>query len=271
MITCRPLPPDVQHTAFYRLVPLDDPGALADRLRRAAAPLFGSILVAVEGVSGAVAGAPAALDAFEAALAGEPSLTGIACRRSACRTPPFGRLKVQVRAELVAVGVPPVPRRAPTQVAPGAWRALLDRPEVVVIDNRNAFEFRLGRFRRALDPGVGHFRDFPRWVEAHADAWRRTQRPVAMYCTGGIRCEKLGGWMQGLGLEVHELEGGILHYFAQVPDAARDWEGECFVFDNRIALDTRLEETATTAEDVFADAPDDAWRLRRARRLDAAG
>ena len=91
-----------------------------------------------------------------------------------------------------------------------------------------------------------------------------------MYCTGGIRCDKTSGWMSGLGLDVLRLEGGILNYFAQVPDAERDWSGECFVFDNRIALDTHLQETATTLEEVYGDDPADAWRLARARRLDDA-
>jgi len=93
---------------------------------------------------------------------------------------------------------------------------------------------------------------------------------VAMYCTGGIRCEKTSAWMSDLGLQVRELEGGILNYFLTLPDAEREWQGECFVFDNRVALDTRLQETETTAEQVYADEPDGEWRLQRARRLDAA-
>jgi UPF0176 protein len=140
----------------------------------------------------------------------------------------------------------------------------------VVLDNRNRFEFRLGRFKGAIDPQVSHFRDFPRFVEAHVPAWRAEGKQVAMYCTGGIRCEKTSAWMQGLGLTVHELQGGILNYFAGLPDAARDWQGECFVFDNRIALDTRLQQTTTSAETVYAGEPDAAWRLARAKRLDAA-
>lgn len=153
---------------------------------------------------------------------------------------------------------------------PLAWRALLDRDDVVVLDNRNSFEYRLGRFRGAIDPGVRNFRDFPAYVEAHAAQWKAEGKRVAMYCTGGIRCDKTSGWMSGLGLDVLRLEGGILNYFAQVPDAERDWSGECFVFDNRIALDTHLQETETTLEQVYGDDPADAWRLARARRLDAA-
>jgi UPF0176 protein len=138
----------------------------------------------------------------------------------------------------------------------------------VLLDNRNHFEVRLGRFRGAVDPQVHNFRDFVAWVQAHADEWRQAARPVAMYCTGGIRCDKTAPWLRSLGLDVRQLDGGILNYFQQMPDAARDWDGECFVFDNRVALDTRLVETPTTAEQVFDPThPDEAWRLQRAQRL----
>ncbi len=114
-----------------------------------------------------------------------------------------------------------------------------------------------------------NFRDFAAYVQAHASAWREAGRPVAMYCTGGIRCDKTAPWLRAQGLEVWQLDGGILNYFERMPDAARDWQGECFVFDNRVALDTALRETATTADQVFDPAhADEAWRLQRARRLD---
>jgi UPF0176 protein len=149
---------------------------------------------------------------------------------------------------------------------------LLRHDDVVVLDNRNHFEFRLGHFAGAVDPLVHNFRDFAAFVQANAPAWREAGRPVAMYCTGGIRCDKTAPWLRSLGLDVRQLDGGILNYFRQVPDADRDWQGECFVFDNRVALDTHLHETPATAEQVFDAAhPDEAWRLQRARRLDASG
>jgi UPF0176 protein len=158
--------------------------------------------------------------------------------------------------------------RPGTQVAPADWRQLLDDPKLVLIDNRSRFEVRLGRYRGAIDPQVDNFRDLPRFIARHAPAWKDEGRRVAMYCTGGIRCEKTAAWMEdSFGLPVLQLEGGILNHFAQVPDARLDFEGECFVFDNRIALDTQLRETATTAADVYRDAPDEAWRLQRALRL----
>jgi len=256
------------HIAFYRFVPLPDAAEVAERLRGLAHGLTGSVLVAAEGVNGVLAGPAEALDAFEAAFTADPRFSGLLFRRSACTTPPFARLKVHHRAEIVAVGQGgPV---GGTAVDPLAWRALLERDDVVVLDNRNSFEYRLGRFRGAVDPGVHNFRDFPAYVAAHAEQWKAEGKRVAMYCTGGIRCDKTSGWMSDLGLDVLRLEGGILNFFAQVPDADRDWLGECFVFDNRIALDTRLQETATTLEQVYGDDPADAWRLARARRLDDA-
>ena len=273
-----PSPSPLLHSAFYRFVPLADPAAAADALRALARELTGSIVVAHEGVNGTVAGMPAAVAAFEAALqeALDGALRGMAFKHSACATPPFGRLKVGVKPEIVALGLPgalPAPdERDASHLSPAAWRELLARDDVVLLDNRNHFEVRLGRFRGAVDPGVHNFRDFVAWVQAHAGEWRAARRPVAMYCTGGIRCDKTAPWLRDLGLEVYQLDGGILGYFQQLPDADRDWEGECFVFDNRVALDTRLRETATTAEQVFDPAhADEAWRLQRARRLDEAG
>jgi UPF0176 protein len=138
---------------------------------------------------------------------------------------------------------------------------------VVLIDNRNSFEYRLGHFHKAIDPQVAHFRDFAKFMQTHAAEWKAQGKRVAMYCTGGIRCEKTSAWMASNGLQVYQLEGGILNYFARMPDAERDWSGECFVFDNRIALDTQLQETTTTLEQVYEAEPDGAWRLERARRL----
>lgn len=279
------------HSAFYRFVALAEPEAAAEELRELgrALGLGGSIIVATEGVNGTVAGPGAKVEAFEHCLrAGavlQGALRGLNFKRSACSKPPFGRFKVSVKPEIVALGLPASPRRSTadlpddlpdegdaSHLSPAAWSELLARGDAVVLDNRNHFEFRLGHFRGALDPGVHHFRDFVRFVEQHAPAWRAQGRPVAMYCTGGIRCDKTAPWMRSLGLEVFQLEGGILNYLqhAQAADGA-PWQGECFVFDRRIALDARLRETGTTAEQVFDPAhPDEAWRLQRARRLDEA-
>ena len=279
----------VLHSAFYRFFACHDPAALAERLRGLAAGLQGSVVVAVEGVNGTVAGAADAVAAFEAALQADDiqagALRGMAFKHSACTTPPFGRLKVSVKPEIVALGLPgaaglPAPDEGDdSHVSPAAWRELLQRDDVVLLDNRNHFEVRLGRFQGAVDPQVHNFRDFVAHVQAQAPAWRAAGRTVAMYCTGGIRCDKTAPWLRSLGLDVKQLQGGILNHFAQLPhlphlphrakDARHDWVGECYVFDRRVALDTRLQETATTVAQVYDPRhPDEAWRLRRAQQLD---
>jgi UPF0176 protein len=268
------------HSAFYRFVPVADPQALADAVRDRARGLGGSIVVAPEGINGTAAGSPQAVARFESALQQADvlggALHGMAFKHSACVTAPFGRLKVSVRPEIVALGLPaagggPLPppdEKDPSHLSPAAWRALLAREDTVLLDNRNHFEYRLGHFRGAVDPGVHNFRDVVDHVLAQAPAWRASGRPVAMYCTGGIRCDKTAPWLRSLGLTVWQLDGGVLNYFQQMDDAQRDWEGACYVFDRRIALDCRLQETGTTAEQVFdAALPDEAWRLQRARQL----
>jgi UPF0176 protein len=269
--------PALLHTAFYRFVHLPRPEAVAALLRELTAGteprVMGSVLVAPEGINGMLAGTPQAIEAVELALL-DPArwggaFTGMAFKHSACMTTPFHRMKVHVKAEIVPLGVAGVDatRNHGIDVSPQDWRRLIQEEDVVLLDNRNSFEFRLGRFQGAIDPQVGNFRDFPAYVRAHAEAWKADGKRIAMYCTGGIRCEKTSAWMAGMGLPVLQLEGGILNYFAQMPDAERDWQGECFVFDNRVALDTHLQETTTTLEDVYSGAPDGEWRLARALRL----
>ncbi len=264
------------HDAFYKVARIADVDAVAGVVRELGASLTGSVLVASEGINATVAGSPEALDAFRVALATDARFEGIDFKRSPCVTPPFQRLKVHSRPEILALGLPAGAAEVDAvghigrQVSPERWRELLDDPGVVVIDNRNHFEVRLGRFRNAVDPLVRNFRDFPAYIEAQLPLWQAQGKQVAMYCTGGIRCEKTSAWLQQRGVEVLQLEGGILNYFARMPDAELDWSGECFVFDNRIALDTRLRETGTTAAQVYADDPEESWRLERALRLEAA-
>ncbi|MFM2449650.1 MAG: hypothetical protein RIS44_2100 [Pseudomonadota bacterium] len=277
-LTASAPPTPLCHIAFFRLVDVAQPEDLAAWLRKLTIELTGSILVASEGINGVLAGTQEALNTFQEALAQDPRFAGMPYKRSQCSTPPFARMKVHTKPEVVAVGLPAEAASLPlggVTLSPQAWREFITQDDVVLLDNRNSFEFKLGHFQGAIDPGVTHFRDFPAYVQAHADQWKQQGKRVAMYCTGGIRCEKLGGWMQhGLGLDVYQLDGGVLNYFQALPDADKDWKGECFVFDNRIALDTQLNETATTAEQVYGDLeadPHNAWRLQRAKRLDEAG
>jgi UPF0176 protein len=262
------------HTAFYKFVSLPDPPALAQLLRQSLPPLQGSVLVAQEGINAVLAGGLAEVERAENALLHAPEFApyfaGMHFKRSACASKPFGRLRVRVKPELVQLGAPEITGRfgASTHQSVSAqeWRALLQREDVVVLDNRNHFEYRLGHFAGAVNPHVEHFRDFTHYVEEQAATWRASGKTVAMYCTGGIRCEKTSGWMQSLGLNVAQLDGGILQYFQHMPDAGADWLGECFVFDNRVALDSQLNETATSEREVYTE-PSEQWRLARAQRL----
>jgi UPF0176 protein len=268
------------HSAFYRFVAIPDPQATAKQLRELGQRfgIEGSILLAHEGINGAVAGNPAAVPCFEAALTApavlQGALQGMVFKRSTGLTRPFARLKVSVKPEIVALDLPQagdlsaIDEQDSSHLSPLAWRELLAAGQAVVLDNRNHFEFRLGHFAGAVDPQVTHFKDFVAFVEEQAPRWRQQGRPVAMYCTGGIRCDKTAPWMRSLGLEVFQLDGGILNYLQQLPDAHKDWQGECFVFDNRTALDSRLQESSTPPEAVYDPLQaEEAWRLARARRL----
>ncbi|MFT3734076.1 MAG: rhodanese-like domain-containing protein [Rhodocyclaceae bacterium] len=263
----------LQFISFYKFVQIPDPDACCALLHEITTDLLGSILVAHEGINGMLAASGEALDRFEKNLSEDPRFearfTGIHFKRSECRTQPFGRLKIKHKPEIVPLGIPDVDATSKTGIDldPEEWRELIAQDDVVLLDNRNSFEFRLGRFRNAIDPGVTNFRDFSAYVEEHLAEWKAGNKKVAMYCTGGIRCEKTSAWMLDLGLPVYQLKGGILNFFEKLPDAERDWDGECFVFDNRIALDTKLRETDTTAADVYGEHPDEVWRLQRAERL----
>jgi UPF0176 protein len=268
------------HISFYKFTPVTDVSALSQQVRELAQAqgLMGVIDVAAEGISGAVAGSAEDLDAFERALCADAclqgALRGMAFKRTACKTPPFTLLKVKVCDELIRLGLPDVENAhidttQPHGVSlnPAEWRELLAADDVVLIDNRNSFEFSLGRFKGAIDPQVTHYRDFAQFIKNNLPQWQADNKRVAMYCTGGIRCEKTAAWLSTLDTPVYQLEGGILNYLAAMPDAEKDWSGECFVFDKRMALDAKLQETDTDIDDVFDAQRDGAWRVARARRL----
>ena len=239
------------HDAFYRFVNVDKPEALREALYDVckAAGVLGSILVAHEGINGMLAGTDKALANVRAFFEADERFKAMSYKRTACKTKPFWRLIIRLKNEIVPLGISGVDgRETGTDVSPEQWRELLEEDNLILIDNRNDFEYRLGHFRGAINPEVDNFREFAAYVENHAGEWK--DKKVAMYCTGGIRCEKTSAWMKNLGFEVYQLEGGILNYFAEISDAERDYEGECFVFDKRVALDTKLQETDTTLEDI---------------------
>lgn len=239
------------HDAFYRFIKVEDPEALVAQLQTVcvAAAVLGNIIVATEGVNGMLAGTEDALQQVRDTFEADSRFAGMLYKRTRTSKMPFRRLRIRTRAEIVPLGLEGVDgSKTGIDVPPEQWRELIQQDDVVLIDNRNSFEYKLGHFEGAIDPGVRNFRHFKDYVEDHKEAWQ--DKRVAMYCTGGIRCEKTSAWMRDLGYEVYQLEGGILNYFAKMPDAEKDYTGECFVFDWRVSLNTKLEETDTTLHDV---------------------
>ncbi len=234
--------------AFYSFTPLRSLPELRDRLTAhlAGHGARGIVLLAPEGVNGTLAAA----GDIGAVMAGVEAATGIRplpCKLSRADRMPFKRLKVRLKSEIVTIGDPAVDPRAAvgTYVAPRDWNALISAPDVLVIDTRNSFEHAFGTFERAIDPGTASFGDFPAYVREHlaADKTRR----IAMFCTGGIRCEKATSLLKREGFEnVYHLEGGILKYIEEVPASESLWRGGCFVFDERVALTHGLEPAGLT-------------------------
>ena len=203
--------------------------------------LCGTILLAPEGINATIAGAENDLDAFWQHLRRDPRFSAITPKVSHTNDKPFQRMKVRLKKEIVTLGVPGIdPTRAVgTYVKPEQWNELISRPDVIVIDTRNRYEVEAGSFRGAIDPDTRSFREFPQFVEAQLDPKRTPV--VAMYCTGGIRCEKATAYMLSRGFDqVYHLEGGILKYLETVPKENSLWQGECFVFDERETLDHTL-------------------------------
>lgn len=231
--------------AFYRFAPLPDPAALRGPLARLGCGrgVLGSILLAPEGVNGTIAGDAAAVGAMLDHIRAWPGFEGLEARESHAAGAPFGRLKVKLKPEIVTLKAPADPTaRVGTYVPPADWNALVTAPDVAVIDTRNAYEVALGTFQGALDPGTEAFSDFPAWWAGQAEALRGKR--IAMFCTGGIRCEKATSWLLEQGVDqVFHLQGGILAYLAQVPADQSLWQGGCFVFDDRVALGHGLVPT----------------------------
>ncbi len=203
----------------------------------------GTLLLAHEGINGTVAGTADAIDALLIHLDTIPALKGLDVKFSRASEMPFHRMKVRLKREIVTMGVEdldPV-RDAGTYVEPRDWNSLIADPDTVVIDTRNAYEVSLGTFQSALDPQTESFREFPAWADARHNQLKG--RKVAMFCTGGIRCEKATAYVRSLGVEeVFHLKGGILKYLETVPESESLWEGECFVFDERVSVGHGLRE-----------------------------
>src|SRR5215218_3431457 len=238
--------------AFYQFAALPDFQELREPLRRlgAALGLKGSVLLAQEGINGTVAGGDDAIDAFVHQLQSGALFGGrldrLELKFSSASEMPFQRLKVRLKKEIVTLGdiaVDPT-RRVGTYVEPSDWNALIAAPDTLVIDTRNAFEVAMGTFEGAIDPGIKSFGQFKEFAARKLDPDKH--RKIAMFCTGGIRCEKASAYLLARGFdEVYHLKGGILRYLEGVPETESRWRGECFVFDERVALGHGLRERTT--------------------------
>ncbi|ESW67672.1 rhodanese-related sulfurtransferase [Mesorhizobium sp. C277A] len=203
----------------------------------------GTLLLAQEGINGTVAGSETDIADLIAYLEAIEGLADLEVKYSTAAEMPFHRMKVRLKREIVTMGVEDLDPAtgAGTYVAPADWNALISDPGTIVIDTRNAYEVSIGTFEGAVDPRTSSFREFPAWVEKHRD--QLDGRKVAMFCTGGIRCEKATAYVKSLGFEdVFHLKGGILRYLEEVPAEDSLWQGECFVFDDRVSVSHGLTE-----------------------------
>ena len=225
--------------ALYKFVTLNDFKAKRQPLLDLMSErnIRGTLLLAAEGINGTVAGSRDAIDDLLAYLKSDPCLTDLDYKESYDITNPFYRTKVRLKKEIVTLGVEGIDplRSSGTYVDPKDWNELISDPETVLIDTRNDYEIDIGTFENAINPLTKNFRDFPDYVEKNLDASKH--RKVAMFCTGGIRCEKSTAYLKELGFEdVFHLKGGILKYLEEVPEEESMWKGECFVFDNRVSV-----------------------------------
>jgi UPF0176 protein len=202
----------------------------------------GTILLAAEGINGTIAGSRAGIDSVLAFLRSDPRLADLEHKESYTDIQPFERMKVRLKAEIVTMGLPEVDpnNQVGTYVSPQEWNDLISDPEVIVIDTRNDYEVNIGTFKNAQNPKTKSFREFPEYVSNNLDP--NQHKKVALFCTGGIRCEKASSLMLSQGFaQVYHLKGGILKYLESVPAEESLWEGECFVFDDRVAIRHGLE------------------------------
>ena len=231
--------------AMYKFVALEDFEILREPLHKIMQDngVRGTLLLAREGINGTVAGSRAGIDALLSWLQNDPRLNDIVYKESIDDINPFHRPKVKLKKEIVTMGVEGIdPKRVVgTYVKPDQWNALISDPEVTLVDTRNDYEVQVGTFKNAINPVTDTFREFPQYVKDNLNPEKN--RKVAMFCTGGIRCEKSTAYLKEQGFdEVYHLEGGILKYLEEVPQEDSLWEGECFVFDNRVTVNHQLEK-----------------------------
>ena len=231
--------------ALYHFTPFEDPAALKGPLAAVccANGVTGTLLLAPEGINGTIAGPRAGIDAALEHIRTLPGCSGLDWKESTSGVPPFNRMKVRIKREIVTMGQPDVDPRASVghSVDPADWNDLINAPDVAVIDTRNDYEVAIGTFKGAIDPETKSFGAFPAWWEANKDRFHNKR--IAMFCTGGIRCEKSTNYEIGQGVEdVFHLKGGILKYLEEGPEEDSQWDGSCFVFDARVSVGHGLRE-----------------------------
>ncbi len=231
--------------ALYHFTRFDDADALRPALREVceAGGVKGTLLMAREGINGTIAGTADAIEAVLAHIRGLPGCADFEHKLSHASEMPFNRMKVRLKKEIVTMGQPDVDPQAGTgqYIAPEDWNELISREDVAVIDTRNDYEVAIGTFDGAIDPNTKTFGEFPAWWEENKDRFHN--KKIAMFCTGGIRCEKSTNYLMGQGVEdVFHLKGGILKYLEEVPEETSKWDGECFVFDGRVSVGHGLKE-----------------------------
>lgn len=230
--------------SFYKFTPLDNYAGMRAGLVEFCKTnnLRGTILLADEGINGTVSGSEDGIRQLVELLSQDPRLAGMDYKEATAVSLPFHRMKVRLKKEIVSMGVPGIDaaNASGIRVEPGEWNTLLADPDVLVLDTRNRYESDIGTFRNATATDTQSFSDFPEYVAARLDPDRH--RKIAMYCTGGIRCEKASAWLLQQGFqEVYQLAGGILNYLQKTDASESLWEGECFVFDGRVAVDEKLQ------------------------------
>lgn len=231
--------------ALYQFTRFPDPAALKPALLELclAQEVQGSLLLANEGINGTIAGPRTGIDAVLSHIKGLPGCSNLEWKEATSDHPPFGKMKVRLKKEIVTMGQPDVDPKAKVghYVEPEAWNDLIRADDVVVIDTRNDYEVAIGTFEGAIDPKTQSFGEFPAWWEENKERFHNKR--VAMFCTGGIRCEKSTNYLLGQGVEdVYHLKGGILRYLEEVPAEQSTWDGECFVFDSRVSVGHGLVE-----------------------------
>ena len=234
--------------AFYGFTAMEGLPALQQELKALAeqGSVRGTILLAEEGVNGTISGPDAGVTAVLARLRQLPGLEGLEAKFSRAEQQTFHRLKVRLKREIVTMGCPTVKpaEQVGTYVPPEQWNALIADPDTLVVDTRNRYEVEVGSFAGAIDPGTESFREFPAWVEQTLRPLVEETQPkaIAMFCTGGIRCEKSTAYLLQQGFEnVHHLQGGILKYLEEIPEERSSWQGECYVFDQRVSVNHQLQ------------------------------